>query len=275
MDITEYRKRYETQLAKPIAADTEGPGLLTEEDFDSSIKKLLTTLRNESEPAEARKAALHALKTASFLGPNFAPYRADFLAALRDIAKPRTDAQLLEDALEVLAIEKDPLAQELLRRGLADPNAALVSPAKALQFLGYDDHAEVTGLAREAFRKATDHTTKEQALRLLASDPASAGLFASLLKDKSQPRAIRALSATGLNVLDPQAFAAVGRSIVTDDKDYEDIRATVLNALTLSADHQHLRHDPGFVERVKKFETNTSLRNLSSTAARFMKTPEN
>jgi hypothetical protein len=274
--VRKYRNAYGAELAKaagkPVSKTRQ---LLTESDLAGNVSKLLATLRNPRESTDDRKAALHALQAASFLGPRFAPYRADFLATLREIARPGTDSQLREDALEILAIEKDPQAQELLRRGLTDPKAALVSPAKALQFLGYDDHAEVTDLARDAFHKAGEDVTKEQALRLLASDPASAGLFTNLLRDKSQPRNIRALSAAGLNVLDPTAFAAVGRGIVTDDKDYEDIRATVLNALTHSPDHQHLRHDPDFVERVKQFASSGPLKNLSAVAARFMKSEGN
>src|SRR5712691_10621514 len=247
MDVSEYRKRYEAELFKQVASGAS-KGVTAEPELREHVSQLLAALRDQGEPTKVREEALRALNAASFLGPRFAPYRAEFLAALREIVRPDTDSQLLEDALEILAIEKDSQAQALLRRGLTDTKAALVPPVKALQFLSYDDHAEVATLARDVFHKTPDAATKEQALRLLASDPASAGLFANLLKDKSQPRAIRAVSAAGLNVLYPTAFAAVGRGIVTDDKDYEDIRATVLNALTHSPDHQHLRHDPDFCE---------------------------
>jgi hypothetical protein len=273
--VREYRKAYQAELAqragKPASKTRQ---LLTEPDLASNVAKLLATLRDQRAPPDARRDALHALQTMNFLGPRFAPYRPDFLGALREIARPETDAQLREDSLETLAIERDSQAQELLRRGLADPKAALVSAAKALQFLAYDDHAEAADLARDAFHKAADDITKEQALRLLASDPGSAGLFTSLLRDKSQPRNIRAVSAAGLNVLDPMAFAAVGRAIVTDDKDYEDIRATVLNTLTQSPDHQHLRHDPDFAKRVEQFAAGGPLKSLSAVATRFMKLPE-
>jgi hypothetical protein len=267
MDVSDYRRRYEAELAKRAANRPEP----AEPGSDDNVRRLLATLRNPQEPTSARADALNALKTASFLGPRFAPYNAEFLATLRELARPETDPQLREDALEVLAIEKDAQAQDLLRRGLTDPKSALVPPAKALQFLGYDDHAAVAGLARDIFHRTSDNDTKEEALRLLASDPGSAGLLAELLKDKSQPRGIRALSATGLHFLDPEAFAEAARAIVMDEKDYEDIRATTLGALTHMAVHQSVRSDRGFVERIRQIEATTPLQNLRATAGRFMK----
>jgi hypothetical protein len=269
MDVSEYRKQYEAELAKSAAAKPQAP---PESGSQDRIGAWLAALRDPKEPAAARDDALHALKAASFLGPRFAPYNAEFTAALREIARPETDAKLREDALEVLALDKDAFAQDLLRRGLTDAKNALVSPAKALQFLGYDDHAAVTGLAREMFDKSSDLGVKEEALRLLASDPKSAGLFADLLNDKSQPRSLRALSATGLRALEPTRFVELARNIVADDKDYEDIRATTLSALTHMADRANLSGDSGFVDRVREIASSTPLANLRAVAGRFMKT---
>jgi hypothetical protein len=271
MDVSEYRKRYEAELARRAAAPTAKTTSSEASDLGDKVNRLLATLRDAKEPTSVREAALNALKAASFLGPRFARFNADFMAALREIARPDTDAQLREDVLEVLAIDKDAQAQDMLRRGLSDPKAALVSPAKALQFLGYDDHAEASGLARDLFHNSTDLGTREEALRLLASDPGSADLFARLLTDKSQPRSLRALSATGLHALDPPRFAELARAIVTDDKDYEDIRATALGALTHLAEHHAVNRDQDFVARVREIAASTPLQNLRATAGRFMK----
>src|SRR5262245_42747937 len=131
MDVREYRKNYEAELAKRAAAKPSGP----REGLSDKIRRLLATLRNQQEQAAARIAALDELKAARFLCARFAPFKADFLATLREVAQPGTDPKLCERALETLALEKDPQAQTLLRRGLTDPHAALVSAAKALQFL--------------------------------------------------------------------------------------------------------------------------------------------
>jgi hypothetical protein len=267
MDVSEYRKRYEAELARnAAAASKDGP----RQDLDEKVRELLATLRNAKAAPAAREAALNGLKTASFLGPRFARYHAEFIAALREVARPDSDAQLCQDALEVLALDKDAQAQDLLRRGLTDPKAALVPAAKALQFLGFDDHAGIAGLARQIFDKTHDLDTKEEALRALISDPASANLFAALLGDKSQPRSLRAISATGLHALNPSRFAEMARAIVTDSKDFEDIRATVLGALTHGAEHHNVRSDQGFVDRIRQIAAETPLANLRAAAGKFM-----
>ena len=273
MDVREYRRQYEAELASHAhtAGTAKALGAAPESGSGDRNHRLLATLRNDKEPASARLAALDALKAARFLTAHFAPYNADFLAALREIAKPGTDPELCESALETLALDKDSYAQDVLRRGLADPKTALVSAAKALQFLSHDDHAGVVDLARDIFHKATDVGTKEEALRVLASDPKSADLFTSLIKDKSQPRSLRALSATGLNFINPQRFAEAARAIATDDHDYDDIRATVIGALAHLKDATHVPKDQSFVQHVRELAAKTGSTPLRAAVGRFMK----
>lgn len=273
MDVRQYRRQYEAELAAHTAtartasrlggAPESGPG--------DRVQHLLATLRNDKESASARLAALDGLKAAQFLAARFAPYHADFLAALREVARPGTDPELCEAALETLALEKDSYAQDVLRRGLTDPKAALVSPAKALQFLSHDDHSGAVELARDIFQRTTDLGTKEEALRVLASDPKSADLLTGLIKDKSQPRSIRALSATGLNFLSPEKFVEAARAIAPDDHDYDDIRATVIGALANLADGGHVPKDQSFVQRVQEIGAKTASANVRSAVGRFMK----
>ena len=273
MDVREYRRQYEAQLAAHAATARTAAALSAAPEGGSGdrVHRLLATLRNDKESASARIAALYGLQAAEFLAARFAPYHADFLAALREIVRPGTDPELCEGALETLALEKDSYAQDVLRRGLTDAKAALVSPAKALQFLSYDDHSGVVELARDIFHKATDLGTKEEALRVLASDPKSADLFTSLIGDKSQPRSIRALSATGLNFLSPQRFVEAARAIAPDDHDYDDIRATVIGALAHLADAADLPKDQNFLQSVQEIGAKTASANVRSAVGRFMK----
>ena len=94
------------------------------------------------------------------------PWRKPLQEALRAVA---TDQQreLRAQALELLAIDSDAYAQELLMRGLREPKNALVPEAQAIQLLGYDDHAQVVPLVREVYERATG-ATREEALRVLA-----------------------------------------------------------------------------------------------------------
>jgi hypothetical protein len=231
-------------------------------------------LRNEAELTVVRLAALRALRSAAFLGEQFAPYRADFLDALRQLAQPGVDAKLRKDALAFLASEKDPVAQEQLRRGLQEPEGALVPPATALQLLGFDDHVNLAEIATEVFHKAKDDlAAKEAALRVLATDVKSQGLFAKILQDKSQPRSLRALSATGLNFLDPKKFSDIAQNIVKDPSDFEDIRASALGALVNTPVHQAVRDSAGFLDAVKNLSAQTPLSNLRAAAGRFLTKP--
>jgi hypothetical protein len=287
----DYRQIYEakrTTAAKNIASNTFGAeaapndetkGLLTDiqrvpsasSDFGVNIPALIATLRNDAELTVVRLAALRTLRTTAFLGEKFAPFRADFLEALRHLTQPGIDPQLCKDALSFLAAEKDATAQDQLRRGLQEPSSALVSPATALQLLGFDDHANLAEIATQVFHKAADDlAAKEAALRLLATDAKSQDLFANLLQDKSQPRSLRALSATGLNFLNPQKFAELAENIVKDHSDFEDIRASALGALVNTPLHQVVRDNAGFLDEVKNLSAQTPFDNLRAAAGRFL-----
>jgi|HubBroStandDraft_6_1064221.scaffolds.fasta_scaffold77848_2 hypothetical protein len=297
MDVKEYRKSYEAELAAHAAtadAGVRSPGLaataaagdasqqrLTEikrvpldrAAFSEKIPALLATLGNADAPTEVRLAALNALGAATFLGEHFAPFRADYLNTLRQIVRPGTDPRLCEEALAVLAGEKDSDIQQLLRRGLQDPKSALVSPIKALQLLSFDDHAGIADIALNLFHSATDTALKEAALRVLATDPKSQGLFEQLLQDKKQPLSLRTLSATGLHFLNPQKFADVARSIVMDKSDSEDIRATTLGALANAPDHHVLHGDSDFLDTVRQLGADNTLKDLSLAARRMIAKP--
>lgn len=296
MKVSDYRRLYEAKMAARAGAG-ERPGaagglaereLLSRGSADpearipaierlvraptellSNVDLLLATLHSSAEPTQVREAALTALKAASFLGPRFAPFRAEYMQVLRDVAID-AEPSLREDALEVLAMEKDAYGQELLLRGLRDPAQALVPPAKAIQLLGYDVHAEFAPVVRDLLRKASDTATREEAVRLLAADPGSKALIEDLLTDRSQSGSVRALSATALQMLDPQSFEAAARKIVADDNEDDDLRATCLGALTHVGDDQQTREDAEFLRRVETLESTTPSETLRASAARFV-----
>jgi hypothetical protein len=289
MDVEKYRKRYEAEFAKAAApkrparrtirpasavarADSTLATPVDQENLAARVPELLSTLRDRKEPVAVRMAALQALGALDFLGPRFAPFRADYFQALREIA---TDPQkkLRESALEILAMEKDPYAQELLVQGLKKPKEALVSEARAVQYLGYDDHAEVLPLIRQVFKRATG-AAREEALRVLASDPQSEKLFARLLKDKSEKSSIRRLSASGLQSLNPEAFERAARKIVTDENDYNEIRATSLAALAHGREAREKPVDQKFVDRVQKLTERTRSPAVLSSIRRFLQSTQ-
>ena len=289
MNEKQYRKQLETQVAKSARAAQRkrarprkrGAGSDTAAriaeieamQFDpkdsNSIRRLIAVLGDPAEPKDLRLTALRALKTASFLGPAFAPHRAEYLKCLRAIA---TDAEpeIRAEALETLAMEKIDYARRLLSDGLKDPKKALVPPAKAIQLLAFDGHAEVAPLVRKIFARTSDPAAKEAALRFLSSDPGSASLLSRVLKDRSQPARLRSLSATGLRVANPRAFEKAARTIVEDGKEEDDVRATCLGALTLIKDFHKTRDDPSFAKTVTSLKGRKVSRALRASANRFL-----
>jgi hypothetical protein len=297
MDPEEYRKRYEAKLAeaKPpgqsgrrragraaAAADERATPAaranaiaaapLEEEELSARVPELLATLRNREEPLRVRMAALQALAALDFLGARFEPFRADYKQALRDVATD-PEAELRESALELLAMDKDPYAQELLATGLERPKEALVPEAKAIQFLGYDDHGEYVPLVREVYKRARG-AAREEALRVLATDPQSERLFARLLKNKSETKSVRRLSASGLQSLNPEAFEKTARKIVADEDEDSDIRAASLSALAHGREAHEKPTDPKLVETVQKLRETTRSTALRASARRFLQATE-
>ena len=158
-------------------------------------------------------------------------------------------------------------------QGLKRPQDALVPEAKAIQLLGYDDHAEIVPLARRIYKRAKG-AAREEALRVLATDPQSERLFTRLLKDKSEKRSIRRLSASGLQSLNPEAFERTARKIVADEDDDNDIRATALAALAHGREAREKPVDPKLVETVQKIGESTRSRALRSATRRFLQSTE-
>ena len=292
MDVDKYRKRYEAELKKASApakraaratAAGKRPSAaarakeialapLDRDNLEEQVAELLSTLRNRDESLTVRAAALDALAALDFLGPRFAPFRAGYTDALREIATDEKP-ELRERALELLAIDKDPYAHDVLVKGLKRPQDALVSEAKAIQLLGYDDHAETVPLVRRVYKRATG-PAREEALRVLATDPKSAPLFARVLKDKSETRGARQLSASGLQSLNPEAFDRAARQIVADEGDYDDIRATAVAALAHGRETREKPTDTKLVQTVQKAGETTRSRALKSATRRFLQSTD-
>jgi hypothetical protein len=111
--------------------------------------------------------------------------------------------------LEILSALKDRKTQELLLDGIRKPRQALVPVDHALRLLSSDIHSDVLEVAR---RLATDQQSRKnkpvflQALRVLASDPASVGRLEEVLANDSHSIDARRLAATALHHLSPESL---------------------------------------------------------------------
>lgn len=237
-------------------------------DDDQNLQALLKILRDQKEPIKVRLAALQSIQAASFSVIAFENCRGEYLATLREIVDD-PNPELRQRVLGILAREKDGYVQKRLLEGLQNPAKALVPPEKALQLLSYDVHAEAYPAAREILNKPPNNRAKREALRLLAADANSAPVFEKLLLDKKEGREIRQISAAALQSARPEKFQQRARELVLDTKEYDDIQATALTALTQFGDESKVSKDEALVKRVGRLEKGKSAK-VKKTAKRFM-----
>jgi hypothetical protein len=235
---------------------------------DDTLQASLKVLRDRNEPIKVRLAALQSLQAASFSVIEFEPYRADYFAALRELVDD-PDPELRQRALGILAREKDGYVQDKLLEGLKNPEKALVPPEKALQLLSYDVHAEAYPVAREILAQPPNADAKREALRILSADAASAPVFEKLLRDKDEQREIRQISAAALQAVKPKKFQEQAREMLLDTKEYDDIQATALTALTQFGDEAAVAKDEKLMKRVDQLGSAKSAK-VKKTAKRFM-----
>ena len=132
-----------------------------------------------------RATAINRLGAAAFQTERFAPFHAEFVERLRDLAVG-DDKELRLLALDRLTLEDDEVGKGLLRESLEGSRAPLVPPATATRLLARDEHGDAVPLFRELAQSAPARV-REEAVRALAFDPESADLLASISSDRSEP----------------------------------------------------------------------------------------
>jgi uncharacterized protein (UPF0147 family) len=249
-----------------VAALLEAPLAVVQS--DENLQALLKVLRDQKEPVKVRLAALQSLQAASFSVITFEPCRADYMATLREIIDD-PDAELRQRALGILAREHDGYAQKRLLEGLEDKDKALVPPEKALQLLSYDVHAEAYPIARKIVETPPNDDAKREALRLLAADATAAPMFEKILRDKKEKREIRQVSASALQAVEPEKFKDYARELVLDTKEFDDIQATALTALTQMGSEAEVAKDEVLLKRVNRLGTSKSAK-VKKGARKFL-----
>ena len=192
---------------------------------------LVATLRDVNLSSEVRLGVLGALHQLSFRMVQFPAKRPDYLATLRAMVD-EPDVTLRRRVIGILAREKDEYVQRRLLDGLGRRSKALVPPAKAIQFLGYDVHAEYFPVLRRIVQDPPSRAAKREAVRLLAADPSSADMLASILADKTERPDVRRASAVALQALSPERFEEQARRIALDESEDDQLRALSITALS-------------------------------------------
>lgn len=253
-------------VAQRVAALAEMP--LAMKENTENLTAVINLLGNKNEPGEVRLEALETVQTASFLVATFAPYRGEYIATLRKVAKD-PNAELRQAALSVLARMKDGFAQKILLEGLQNPEKAQLPAEQALQLLSFDIHADAYAVAREIANKPPNAAARREALRLLSADAKAVPIFEKLLRDKNEAAEIRQLSAVALNALNPQKLQSHAREVVLDATEEDEVQAICLTALEHFGDRTAISQDTVLRQRVQEM-CDQSPKQTKESAKRFL-----
>jgi hypothetical protein len=233
------------------------------------IDTLLEVLRDAARPADVRIAVLDVLQQISFRIAAFPGKRPDYLATLRSIIDD-PDAQLRQRAIGILAREKDEYVQRRLIEGLEDRSKALVPTEKAIQYLGYDVHADYFPLLRRIVEHPPNRAARTEAVRLLAADPSSTDLLLTIMSNKKESPDVRRTSAIALQSVAPGQFEEQARRIVLDDDEDDQLQAVSITALTHFANPETLNQDDELTRRVEQLRSESPSREVKQATASYL-----
>lgn len=217
------------------------------------IELLLRLVSSDAEPASVRLAALGVLGQLRFTSPLLDEMRPQFIDSLRGaIDAPELEVRLR--TLETLAQQKDEYAQRRLLAGLRGEEPELVSQEKAIQFLGYDIHAEHYPILRQIVERSDSPGVKREAVRLLSADPTAVDLLVRVFQDKNEHQEVRRASASALATLAPQEFEGRAKDVALDTGDAAGVRATSITALEHFGNPTALAEDETFLEGLSALE---------------------
>lgn len=198
------------------------------------METLIALIADTGDKVEVRRAALAAVQASTFKTLEFRRWAADFNDALR-ITATDADADLRAQALDILALNRDPYAQQLLLDGLENPRRSLVRPVQAVRMLGYDVHAEHYPVLRQIVAESKQKSLRREALRVLAADSGSVDLMRDIAGDRQEDKEARITATVALQSLAPKEFAELASAVVLDDDDDHDLRASMIAALAVSS----------------------------------------
>jgi len=231
------------------------------------INLCLAILSDTDEPQVLRMAVFTFFQVLSFFSRTFKANRSEYMTLLRSLLDD-PDNELRTMAAEQLAKQKDEYVQRRLMDGLTGKGKAIVAPAKAIQFLAYDLHAEHFPVVRDLLQNTQDEGTKIEAIHVLAGDPQSKNLLVDLMLDKAQPKEVRVSSVFAVQSAHPDEFLRIAKPVVLDESEDDDVRVASLNALEHNKDA--LYSDKQFAERVSAISASTKSAKLKKMSLRYL-----
>jgi hypothetical protein len=241
--------------------------LVDADTFETAARLSLDVLGDDGAAPNVRLMALQRLGGAAFQPVAFAPFHAEYIERLREVAVAG-DKELRAMALDQLTLMNDEVGQRLVRESLAGTRKPLVSAASAARMLARDEHGAGAPLLRELARTGAPRV-REQAVRALATDPKSVDLLASISSDKSERTTVRELAAMSLKASSPARFADVARNLVLDEDEDDRLRTMALSAITVTPEATEALDLPSFNAELGRVRTAAASRSLRTSIDRF------
>ncbi|MEM7586238.1 MAG: tyrosinase family protein [Acidobacteriota bacterium] len=215
------------------------------------VESLLEILGDTSEPAGVRKAAMSQFRLFSLGGPAFQEFRPTVLEGLRRLIQD-DDHDIAQEAIDLLAYQKDEFLQRVLRQGLDDPKMALTTPFSAVHYLSLDPHDHLD-LFRNIAREFEEEEVRALAIQALTSDTDSRDFLVELFQDKGLSSELREACAHALDSQDPEFFLDRSIEAFKDDGEEDHRLLTVLlSKFTLSEDLGKISGDTDLMNRLRQ-----------------------
>lgn len=217
---SDYKSRLLSKVqAKTAEADTGTQRFMTLAGSDDQIAEVIARLTDPEAGPKDQLAALGDLHVITNFSKVLPTRSADLTNALRGlIGSP--DAEVRRQALSILSLMNDEIAQQHLRDALTDkrPEAEKLVPTyQAIAMLAAHEKGIDKKLLLDIVENPPDDESLVQAVRHIPADEETAAALTRVLADEKRPLAARALVPDIVNNVDPGGFAATARKVLEDE----------------------------------------------------------
>lgn len=232
------------------------------------IEVLLTIVKDRSDSAVVREAALDVLGSAAFQVVRFRPHQQGYDDALHDLVADPVPV-LRETAVSILAQQHDPVIQQILLEGLRGDRPLPIERDRAIRLLAEDDHLDNLPWLLELSRRGSEGARAE-AVRFMGAYPAAQATLEGILRDTTESTEVRQQSGASLRYLAPERFEAIAKEISTDATDDPEVRTACLTALRHLGDTDRIYADTDFARRVQELSSEESAPQVAQVARELL-----
>ncbi|GJM33358.1 MAG: hypothetical protein DHS20C18_23590 [Saprospiraceae bacterium] len=197
------RSPNESDAIRAMALNKLKHHLSTDKELLDQIKRWVI---DKNTPQMLRKESLNALELVNFSSLGMQGIPDDLLSIYRKL----TEDELIEFrriAFKFLSLRNDDFAQQLLIRGLNNPQNALLPAPESIYYLSYNIHGDYYPVINRVLLETNDNKTKIQALNVLGNYEPARPKILEILNNAQEDEAVRLAAMKTLNAFDKTKFA--------------------------------------------------------------------